>query len=97
MHGGYFLAMVIEYCFNNIEFKLRHLIPIFLFGLIYLGVNSAYTLLTGNIIYPGIDYKSYLCTILLLICILLIIFWFWLGYYIFKKFKFQRILKKYKK
>jgi len=95
MHGGLLIAMYLEFIFNSIEFKWRHFIFIALIGIVYLGVNVAYTILTGNVIYPGMDFLSVLSYVFLSIAIILIFVHFFAGYFIYYKYKFPIIKKKY--
>ena len=50
-----------------------------------------YTALTGNEVYPGIDYVSLYAYILLVGCIVVVTIHFFIGYYFSNKVKLPRI------
>lgn len=57
LHGGLFIAIIIDTVLNNIEFIKSHLHIVFTVTLFYCVINMFYSL-TWEPVYPGITWKN---------------------------------------
>lgn len=79
--------MIIEIFLNDIAFKLRQSIILLLTALIYLIVNMSFVLISGKVIYPGINWKNWISYVISIITLLIVFGVFALGLIFYRKVK----------
>ena len=65
MHGGFLLAMWIDFAFNNIQFLYRHYVICTIISAIYMILFVYYELSTNKDVYPDVNSKNLLSFVIL--------------------------------
>lgn len=89
-HGGIFILLIIDNCFNRIKFYKRHLIYLLVFVLAYLSVNLIVTIFHEPV-YSIIDWKSKESHIFATVALLTTLVHFFVARIIYELFKKKRV------
>ncbi|KAL4465082.1 hypothetical protein ABPG73_022579 [Tetrahymena malaccensis] len=92
LHGGFFLAIIIDFVINNIQFYKRHMLVIYFLTFVYGLINMGYSLIWSPV-YPGITWKNWQTYFIFGIGLVLFFLLSLLAQFIFKKWKVKNIEK----
>jgi len=57
-HGGYFLALLIDFTYNSVAFRKRNFLWVFIIGALYILLNFILTKTYGEPIYKVMDWEG---------------------------------------
>lgn len=90
LHAGPFIVLCLDMAYNSFSFPQQHFHIVLLFGFLYAIVNLSYSL-AAHIIYQPIDWVSILSYALMVGAVVMTFFMHWLGRYIYRKFKKEKM------
>lgn len=90
LHAGPLIVLCVDTIYNSFSFPSQHFHAVLLFGFLYGVVNLSYSL-AAHIIYQPIDWVSILSYALMIGAVALTFLMHWLGRYIYRKFKKEKM------